>query len=158
MTVLEPYVLRVDGNEVVVTGAVQEASLTTALREHLGVLQVKDGCNQGRCGSCVVLLDGVLVTSCTVLAADAVGSEVTTVRSLGSAEQPGRVQRALVEAGAVQCGFCTPGMAVAIADLVAREPAPTETAARLALSGNLCRCTGYGRILDAVARLAAEAP
>lgn len=156
MTSLEAYVLRVDGCDLDVSDAPQHASLTTVLREHLGVVEVKDGCNSGRCGSCAVLLDGVLVTSCTVLAADAVGAEVSTVRSLGSEQDPGEVQRALVDAGAVQCGFCTPGMAVAIADLLSREPAPTETAARLALSGNLCRCTGYGRILAAVARLAGE--
>lgn len=150
------YVLRVDGAEREVETDDWTASLTTVLREHLGVVEVKNGCDTGRCGSCAVTLDGVLVTSCTVLAADAEDCEIATVRSLGSDEQPGAVQSALVAAGAVQCGFCTPGMAVAISDLLSRDPAPTETAVRLALSGNLCRCTGYGRIVEAVRRLTAK--
>jgi aerobic carbon-monoxide dehydrogenase small subunit len=129
-------------------------SLLFALRERLGLPGAKNACEQGECGSCSVLLDGRLVCACLLLAAQADGHEVVTVEGLAQGDEPHRVQEAFVEAGAVQCGFCTPGLVVATADLLARNPAPTEDEVREALSGNLCRCTGYAKILDAV-RLAA---
>ncbi len=129
-------------------------SLLFALRERLGLPGSKNACEQGECGSCSVLLDGRLVCSCLVLAAQADGHEVVTVEGLGADGELHRVQEAFVEAGAVQCGFCTPGLVVATADLLSRRPDPTEDEIREALSGNLCRCTGYQKIFDAV-RLAA---
>ena len=129
-------------------------SLLFALREKLGFPGSKNACEQGECGSCSVLLDGVLVCACLVLAAQGDGHEVTTVEGLADGEQLHRVQEAFVEAGAVQCGFCTPGLVVAVADLLRQRPDPTDDEIREALSGNLCRCTGYGKIFDAV-RLAA---
>jgi carbon-monoxide dehydrogenase small subunit len=156
MTETEPYELRVDGVARKVATSGQGASLATVLRDSLDLPGTKIGCGTGRCGTCAVLLDDVLVASCTVLAADTAGCEVTTVAGLGTASAPGPVQRALVEAGAVQCGYCTPGMVVAITDLLARIPQPTEVEVRFALSGNLCRCTGYGRIIAAVLALAQE--
>ena len=125
-------------------------SLLYALRERLGLPGSKNACEQGECGSCSVLLDGVLACSCLVLAAQADGHEVVTVEGLAANGEPHPVQRAFVEAGAVQCGFCTPGLVVAAADLLERVPSPSDDEIREALSGNLCRCTGYGRILEAV--------
>ncbi len=131
-------------------------SLLYFLRERLGLWGTKNACEQGECGSCSVLLDGRLVCACLVLAAAAAGGEIETVEGL-AADPVGRaVQRAMVEAGGVQCGFCTPGFAVAITDLLKRNPEPDEMEVREALSGNLCRCTGYVRILEAAKR-AAEA-
>jgi aerobic carbon-monoxide dehydrogenase small subunit len=130
-------------------------SLLFALRERLGLPGSKNACEQGECGSCSVLLDGQLVCSCLVLAAQADGHDVVTVEGLarGNGElHP--VQDAFVRAGAVQCGFCTPGLVVAAADLLQRSPRPSDDEIREALSGNLCRCTGYQKILEAV-RLAA---
>ncbi len=129
-------------------------SLLTALRDGFGLPGSKNACEQGECGSCSVLLDGELVCSCLVLAAQADGHEVTTVEGLARGEELHRVQRAFVDAGAVQCGFCTPGLIVATADLLERVPSPSDDEIREALSGNLCRCTGYVKIFDAV-RLAA---
>jgi carbon-monoxide dehydrogenase small subunit len=129
-------------------------SLLFALREKLGFPGSKNACEQGECGSCSVLLDGTLVCACLVLAAQADGHAVTTVEGLADGERLHRVQEAFVETGAVQCGFCTPGLVVATADLLERNPAPTDDEIREALSGNLCRCTGYAKIFDAV-RLAA---
>jgi carbon-monoxide dehydrogenase small subunit len=143
-----------------VNGAAAEAdcwegeSLLFALREKLGYPGSKNACEQGECGSCSVLLDGVLVCSCLVLAAQADGHDVTTVEGLADEEELHPVQRAFVETGAVQCGFCTPGLVVAAADLLDRSPDPSDDEIREALSGNLCRCTGYEKIFDAV-RLAA---
>jgi aerobic carbon-monoxide dehydrogenase small subunit len=130
-------------------------SLLFALREKLGYPGSKNACEQGECGSCSVLLDGVLVCACLVLAAQADGHDVTTVEGLADGEVLHPVQRAFVEAGAVQCGFCTPGLVVAATDLLARSPSPSDDEIREALSGNLCRCTGYEKIFDAV-RLAAR--
>ena len=110
----------------------------------------KNACEQGECGSCSVLLDGTLACSCLVLAAQADGHSVVTVEGLAGGEELHPVQRAFVEEGAVQCGFCTPGLVVAAADLLARSPDPGDDEIREALAGNLCRCTGYGRILAAV--------
>jgi aerobic carbon-monoxide dehydrogenase small subunit len=130
-------------------------SLLFALRERLGLPGSKNACEQGECGSCSVLLDGTLVCACLVLAAQADGHEVVTVEGLAEDGQLHPVQEAFVQAGAVQCGFCTPGLVVATVDLLEQVPQPTDDEIREALSGNLCRCTGYGKILDAV-RLAAQ--
>ena len=130
-------------------------SLLFALREGLGLPGSKNACEQGECGSCSVLLDGQLVCSCLVLAAQAQGHDVVTVEGLAEDGNLHRVQEAFAEAGAVQCGFCTPGFVVATADLLARSADPTDDEIREALSGNLCRCTGYAKIFDAV-RLAAS--
>jgi carbon-monoxide dehydrogenase small subunit len=147
--------------ELVVNGERREAdvwageSLLHALRERLGLPGSKNACEQGECGSCSVLLDGQLVCACLVLAAQADGHEVVTVEGLAPEGELHPVQEAFVEAGAVQCGFCTPGLVMAAAALLARRPDPGEDEIREALSGNLCRCTGYAKIFDAV-RLAAE--
>jgi carbon-monoxide dehydrogenase small subunit len=130
-------------------------SLLFALRERLGLPGSKNACEQGECGSCSVLFDGTLVCACLVLAAQADGHEIMTVEGLVEEGRLHRVQEAFVEAGAVQCGFCTPGLVVATADLLERSPDPGEDEIREALSGNLCRCTGYTKIFDAV-RLAAS--
>jgi carbon-monoxide dehydrogenase small subunit len=130
-------------------------SLLFALRERLGLPGSKNACEQGECGSCSVLLDGTLVCACLVLAAQADGRDVITVEGLAADGRLHRVQEAFAEAGAVQCGFCTPGLVVATADLLAHNPAPSDDEIREALSGNLCRCTGYAKIFDAV-RLAAQ--
>jgi carbon-monoxide dehydrogenase small subunit len=130
-------------------------SLLFALRERLGLPGSKNACEQGECGSCSVLLDGTLVCACLVLAVQADGHKVVTVEGLAENGELHRVQQAFVEAGAVQCGFCTPGLVVATADLLSRRPEPTEDEVREALSGNLCRCTGYQKIFDAV-RIAAR--
>ena len=132
-------------------------SLLFLLRERLGLPGSKNACEQGECGSCSVLLDGQLVCSCLVLAAQADGHEVVTVEGLAENGELHPVQDAFVRAGAVQCGFCTPGLVVAAADLLRRSPQPSDDEIREALSGNLCRCTGYQKILDAV-RLAAGTP
>jgi carbon-monoxide dehydrogenase small subunit len=130
-------------------------SLLYALRERLGLYGSKNACEQGECGSCSVLLDGSLVCACLVLAAQAEGHEVVTVEGLAGADGLHPVQEAFVEAGAVQCGFCTPGLVVAATDLLRQNPDPSDDEIREALSGNLCRCTGYAKIFDAV-RMAAE--
>jgi carbon-monoxide dehydrogenase small subunit len=130
-------------------------SLLYALRERLGLPGSKNACEQGECGSCSVLLDGTLVCACLVLAAQADGHSVVTVEGVGEDGQLHRVQQAFAETGAVQCGFCTPGLVVATVDLLARTPDPSDDEIREALSGNLCRCTGYAKIFDAV-RLAAS--
>jgi carbon-monoxide dehydrogenase small subunit len=131
-------------------------SLLFALREKLGFPGSKNACEQGECGSCSVLLDSTLVCACLVLAAQADGHEVTTVEGLADGDRLHVVQQAFVDAGAVQCGFCTPGLVVATADLLQRNASPSDDEIREALSGNLCRCTGYTKIFDAV-RLAAGA-
>jgi len=146
--------------ELIVNGERREAdvwageSLLFALRERLELPGSKNACEQGECGACSVLLDGRLVCACLVLAAQADGHEVVTVEGLAENGGLHRVQEAFVEAGAVQCGFCTPGLVVATAGLLRRRPDPSEDEIREALSGNLCRCTGYQKIFDAV-RLAA---
>jgi carbon-monoxide dehydrogenase small subunit len=126
------------------------ASLLHLLRDHFGLPGSKNACEQGECGSCSVWLDGELVCACLVLAAQAHERTVRTVEALAGPDGLHPVQEAFVEAGAVQCGFCTPGLIVAAVDLLAHDPAPDEGAVREALSGNLCRCTGYAKILDAV--------
>ncbi len=144
------YQLRVDGARHQVHGAWLGASLLSVLRDTLDLTTVKDACEQGRCGSCSVLLDGRLVASCTVLAADAEDAEVTSVAGLRPSGPARAVAAAFVREGAVQCGYCTPGMVVAVTDLLARRPDADDGEVREALSGNICRCTGYGRILAAV--------
>jgi carbon-monoxide dehydrogenase small subunit len=129
-------------------------SLLYALRERLGLPGSKNACEQGECGSCSVLLDGSLVCACLVLAAQADGHDVVTVEGIGADGELHPVQTAFAETGAVQCGFCTPGLIVATVDLLARNGEPSDDEIREALSGNLCRCTGYQKIFDAV-RLAA---
>jgi aerobic carbon-monoxide dehydrogenase small subunit len=147
----------------VVNGEEREAevwegeSLLFTLREHLGLPGSKNACEQGECGSCSVLLDGRLVCACLVLAAQADGHDILTVEGLGDGDgglHP--VQEAFAAAGAVQCGFCTPGLVVAVADLLQRVPDPSDDEIREALSGNLCRCTGYAKIFDAVRMTAAS--
>ena len=145
--------LRVNGRDVQ-ADCWEGESLLYALREKLGFPGSKNACEQGECGSCSVLLDGTLVCSCLVLAAQADGHDVTTVEGIADGDGLHEVQRAFVEAGGVQCGFCTPGLIVATEDLLRRNPRPNDDEIREALSGNLCRCTGYAKIFDAV-RMAA---
>jgi aerobic carbon-monoxide dehydrogenase small subunit len=130
-------------------------NLLYVLRERLGLPGSKNACEQGECGSCSVYVDGTLVCSCLVLAGQAEGREVVTVEGISAEGKLHPVQEAFVEAGAVQCGFCTPGFVVATHDLLRRVPGPDDSEIREALAGNLCRCTGYEKILDAV-RLAAR--
>jgi aerobic carbon-monoxide dehydrogenase small subunit len=144
------YELEVNGTRRTVEDAWLGESLLFVLRERLGLPGSKNACEQGECGSCSVLLDGVIVCACLVLAVDAIDSKVETVEGLSATQQVSDVQAALVENGAVQCGFCTPGFVVAVHDLLARSPDAGEMEVREALSGNLCRCTGYGRIFEAV--------
>jgi carbon-monoxide dehydrogenase small subunit len=125
------------------------------LREDCGQTSVKEGCGTGECGACTVLVDGVAKLSCLMLAAQLDGREVTTAEGLGTPEAPHPLQTAFAAHGAVQCGYCSPGMTMAAAELLARNPAPDREAVRKALSGNLCRCTGYVKIVDAVMAAAA---
>jgi aerobic carbon-monoxide dehydrogenase small subunit len=125
-------------------------SLLYVLRDRLGLPGSKNACEQGECGSCSMYLDGTLVCACLVLAGQAEGRDLVTVEGIGSADSLHPVQVAFVEAGAVQCGFCTPGLIVATHDLLRREPNPTTVQIREALAGNICRCTGYAKIIDAV--------
>ncbi|MGW3208242.1 2Fe-2S iron-sulfur cluster-binding protein [Streptomyces sp. NPDC001135] len=153
---LASYVLRVNGADRPVTGAWIGESLLYVLRERLGLAGAKDGCSQGECGACNVQVDGRLVASCLVPAVTAAGSEVRTVEGLAVDGQPSDVQRALARCGAVQCGFCVPGMAMTLHDLLEGNPAPTELETRQALCGNLCRCSGYRGVLQAVGEVVAE--
>jgi aerobic carbon-monoxide dehydrogenase small subunit len=161
----EPYELTVNGAVRRVDGALESESLLRVLRDRLSLAGAKNACEQGECGSCSVLVDGVLVCACLELATAAAGCEVTTIEGIGDpapsqVAEPREavlsdVQRAMVEAGGVQCGFCTPGFVVAIHDLLDQTPEPTTLEVREALAGNLCRCTGYGRILAAVEQVVA---
>lgn len=146
--------LRINGEARKVEDVWPGESLLYVLRERLGLPGSKNACEQGECGSCSVYVDGELVCSCLVLAGQAEGREIVTVEGIFTGEDLHPVQRAFVEAGAVQCGFCTPGFVVATHDLLRRNPEPGDAEIREALAGNLCRCTGYEKILDAV-RLAA---
>jgi carbon-monoxide dehydrogenase small subunit len=132
------------------------ANLLSFLRDRLGLYGSKNACEQGECGSCSVWLDGTLVCSCLVLAAQAHEREVRSIEGLMADERLHPIQEAFVEAGAVQCGFCTPGFVVAVADLLQKDPSPSPATVREALSGNLCRCTGYQKILDAVSLAAGK--
>jgi aerobic carbon-monoxide dehydrogenase small subunit len=131
-------------------------SLLYVLRERLGLPGSKNACEQGECGSCTVYLDGIPVCACLVAAGQAEGREIRTVEGLGDGELLAPIQRAFLEAGAVQCGFCTPGLLVAAHDLLERHPSPSDAEIREALAGNLCRCTGYEKIMDAVRVAASE--
>ncbi|MFI1000818.1 2Fe-2S iron-sulfur cluster-binding protein [Streptomyces galbus] len=153
---LASYVLRVNGSDRPVTDAWIGESLLYVLRERLGLAGAKDGCSQGECGACSVQVDGRLVASCLVPAVTTAGSEIRTVEGLAVDGQPSDVQRALARCGAVQCGFCVPGMAMTVHDLLEGNPAPTELEARQALCGNLCRCSGYRGVLRAVQEVVAE--
>jgi aerobic-type carbon monoxide dehydrogenase small subunit (CoxS/CutS family) len=152
---LASYMLRVNGTDRPVTDAWLGESLLYVLRERLGLAGAKDGCEEGECGACSVKVDGRLVASCLVPAATAAGSEVRTVEGLTVDGRPSDVQRALAECGAVQCGFCVPGMAMTVHDLLEGNHRPTELDVRQALSGNLCRCSGYRGVLDAVQQVVA---
>lgn len=150
------YSLQVNGATREVRDAWLGESLLFVLRERLGLMGSKGACEQGECGSCSVLVDDALVCSCLVLAASAVGQQIVTIEGVAPVGAPSDVQQAFVEAGAVQCGFCTPGLIMATHSLLQRSPEPSEMEIREELSGNICRCTGYGRIIDAVQRVAVE--
>lgn len=152
----EFYTLTVNGREREVRDAWIGESLLYVLRERLGLPGAKGACEQGECGSCTVMLDGRAVCSCLVLAASAVDSEIATVEGLNTDGSLTDVQRAFVEQGAVQCGFCTPGLVMAVHNLLDQNPTPDELEVKEALSGNICRCTGYGRIFAAVDAVVAE--
>jgi aerobic-type carbon monoxide dehydrogenase small subunit (CoxS/CutS family) len=147
---LASYLLRVNGTDRPVTDAWLGESLLYVLRERLGLAGAKDGCEQGECGACSVQVDGRLVASCLVPAATAAGSEVRTVEGLSADGRPSDVQQALADCGAVQCGFCIPGMAMTVHDLLEGNHRPSDLETRQALSGNLCRCSGYSGVIEAV--------
>jgi carbon-monoxide dehydrogenase small subunit len=147
------YELQVNGTAHIVDSSWAGESLLYVLRERLGLPGAKNACEQGECGSCSVLIDGVLVCSCLEMAAGATGCEITTVEGLGADDELTDVQVAFLSEGGVQCGFCTPGLIVAVHDLLDANPAPTDLQMKEALAGNLCRCTGYGRIEAAVERV-----
>jgi carbon-monoxide dehydrogenase small subunit len=148
----EDFTLTVNGSEHAVDGAWLGESLLHVLRERLGLPAAKAGCEQGECGSCSVLVDGELVCACLVLAASLPGSSVVTLEGVQGAERGelSDVQAAFVDEGAVQCGFCTPGLIMAVRELLDRNPDATPLEVREAVSGNLCRCTGYGRVFAAI--------
>ena len=152
----EIYTLRVNGEDREVRDAWVGESLLYVLRERLGLPGAKGACEQGECGSCTVVMDGRAVCSCLVMAAAATDAEITTVEGLSADGSLTDVQQAFLSEGGVQCGFCTPGLIVAVHHLLEENPDPTELEAKEALSGNICRCTGYGRIFAAVERVAAE--
>jgi len=145
----------VNGRSLIADNVWPGESLLYVLRERMGLPGSKNACEQGECGSCSVYLDGSLVCACLVLAGQAEGRDVVTIEGIGSGSSPHPVQAAFAEAGAVQCGFCTPGLIVATHDLLRRVPEPTTVQIREALAGNICRCTGYAKIIDAV-HLAAD--
>lgn len=149
----EFYTLKVNGTEHSVKDAWVGESLLYVLRERLGLPGAKGACEQGECGSCTVFLDGAAVCSCLVLAASAVDSEIATVEGLSPDGSLTDVQQAFIDEGAVQCGFCTPGLVMAVHHLLDENPSPTTLEVKEALSGNICRCTGYGRIFAAVEKV-----
>ena len=146
----EMYSLRVNGTEQHVKDAWIGESLLYVLRERLGFMGAKGACEQGECGSCTVLVNSDAVCSCLVMAASAIDTDITTVEGLATTETPNDIQQAFVTEGAVQCGFCTPGLIVAVHHLLETNSSPSEIEVKEALSGNICRCTGYGRIFSAV--------
>ena len=150
------YNLHVNGQQREVVGGSVGESLLHVLRERLGLMGTKGACEQGECGSCSVLVEDVLVCACLVMARSAVGQRIVTIEGMSPIGTPNDVQKEFVHAGAVQCGFCTPGLVIATHSLLDRNPEPTELEIREGLAGNICRCTGYGRILDAVQRVAAD--
>jgi aerobic carbon-monoxide dehydrogenase small subunit len=155
-TELLGYHLRVNDHELEVVDAQLTESLLYVLRERLGLHGPKNACLEGECGSCSVLIDGLLECACTVLAAAAAGHEVVTIEGLTPGGELSDIQEAFVAEGAVQCGFCTPGLVVSVHHLLSHNPLPTDLEVREAISGNLCRCTGYGRIFAAVHAVAAS--
>ena len=146
----EMYSLRVNGTEQHVKDAWIGESLLYVLRERLGFMGAKGACEQGECGSCTVLINNDAVCSCLVMAASAIDTDITTVEGLATTETPNDIQQAFVTEGAVQCGFCTPGLIVAVHHLLETNSSPSEIEVKEALSGNICRCTGYGRVFAAV--------
>ena len=150
----EIFTLHVNGEAQQVRDSWLGENLMDVLRDRLGLMGSKGACEQGECGSCSVLVDGHLVCSCLVLAASAVGQQVVTIEGVAPVGSPSDVQQAFVDFGAVQCGFCTPGLIMAVHDLLERTPDPGDTEIREELAGNICRCTGYGRIIDAVQQVA----
>jgi carbon-monoxide dehydrogenase small subunit len=146
----EMYSLRVNGSEQHIKDAWIGESLLYVLRERLGFMGAKGACEQGECGSCTVLINNDAVCSCLVMAASAIDTDITTVEGLATTETPNDIQQAFVTEGAVQCGFCTPGLIVAVHHLLETNSSPSEIEVKEALSGNICRCTGYGRIFSAV--------
>lgn len=152
----EFFTLSVNGEPREVRDSWLGESLLDVLRDRLGLLGAKGACEQGECGSCSVLVDGRLLCSCLVMGAAAVGQEIVTIEGIARPDAPSDVQRAFVDTGAVQCGFCTPGLVMAVHDLLDRTSDPGETEIREELAGNVCRCTGYGRIIEAVQRVSVE--
>ena len=150
----EIFTLHVNGEAHQVRDSWLGENLMDVLRDRLGLMGSKGACEQGECGSCSVLVDGHLVCSCLVMAASAVGQQVVTIEGVAPVGSPSDVQQAFVDFGAVQCGFCTPGLIMAVHDLLERTPDPGDTEIREELAGNICRCTGYGRIIDAVQQVA----
>jgi carbon-monoxide dehydrogenase small subunit len=144
------YSLRVNGEDRAVEDATISESLLFVLRERLGLPGTKGACEQGECGSCTVVMDGEAVCACLVLAAGAIGADIRTVEDLAPPGEYNAVQEAFIAEGGVQCGFCTPGLVVAVQHLLDASPDPSEAQIREAISGNICRCTGYGRIFAAV--------
>ncbi|MCX6063090.1 MAG: (2Fe-2S)-binding protein [Caldiserica bacterium] len=142
-------IINVNGTEYHVTTRTWR-TLAEVLREDLGLLGTKIGCNKGECGACTVIMNGRSVTSCLVLAVQADGATITTIEGLAQGGKPSAVEQAFVEEGAVQCGFCTPGMVMSAEALLAGSPHPSEAEIKTALEGNLCRCTGYRKIVAAV--------
>ncbi len=145
--------LNVNGKEYELAVA-PNRTLTQTLRDDLGLLGTKEGCGVGDCGACTVIMDGKPVNSCLILAVQAAGSELTTIEGVAGAQGLHPIQKAFVELGAIQCGFCTPGMVLSAKSLLDGNPEPTEREIRQALSGNLCRCTGYQKIVEAVEQAA----
>jgi len=142
----KPYTLNIDPRE----------RLIDVLRIRLGLMGTKEGCGEGECGACTVIIDGKTVNSCLILAAQADGCDITTIEGVGNRRSPHPVQKAFVEVGAVQCGFCTPGMVLSAKNLLDKIAHPSDLEIGIAMSGNLCRCTGYDKILRAVKRVAEE--
>ncbi|NLX62491.1 MAG: (2Fe-2S)-binding protein [Tissierellia bacterium] len=130
----------------------EDMRLIDLLREKLGLTGVKEGCSEGECGACTVIMDGEVVNSCLVMAFQAEGSSILTIEGLGDEENIHPIQQAFIDVGAVQCGYCTPGMILAAKALLDKNPNPTEEEIREAISGNLCRCTGYNKIVQAIDR------
>ena len=149
------YALTVNGRSHAVEDGWVGENLLFVLRDRLGLPGTKSACEQGECGACLVEMDGQIACSCCVLAVDAQDADIVTIEGMAEAGTAD-IERAMVDAGGVQCGFCTPGFVIAIRDLLQNDPMPSRDDIREALSGNLCRCTGYGRILDAVATLVAQ--
>jgi carbon-monoxide dehydrogenase small subunit len=142
--------------EINVNGELQKAEVTARdtlldlLRDRLGAFEVKNGCAQGDCGACTVILDNKAVNACLTLALQANGKNVTTLKGIGTADHPHPLQQSFVEHGAIQCGFCTPGMVVSAKAFLDNNPEPTRNEIREGISGNLCRCTGYNKIVEAI--------